>query len=201
MLEPVACHKPWPHLPHPNRTVIPDDGKPVSECPGVPNLAEPVWNLAQFDAEDLRRTLAALNVALYWAHPDTPEGRDEIAGCRVALEMGQAALERLRAPAERVQDGSTDTTGTPDLPEHLRGDGPCQDCGGDNIIWFTDNAFWNRVMGGLESRGDPGGIVCIPCFVKRVDTAGFAAHWRLVPDWHWETKTERAVRRAAEEAP
>lgn len=87
------------------------------------------------------------------------------------------------------------------LPDHLRGDGPCRDCGTpDNIIWFTDNAFWNRVMGGLGTRDDPGGIVCIPCFVTRADAAGFATHWRLQPDWHWETKAERAARRAAEEA-
>lgn len=47
--------------------------------------------------EDLRRTLAALNVAIFWARPDTDEGRQEIDGCRIALEMGQAALARVPA--------------------------------------------------------------------------------------------------------
>lgn len=41
MSDPVACHKLWPHLPHPNRAVVLDDSEPVPECPGVPNLAEP----------------------------------------------------------------------------------------------------------------------------------------------------------------
>lgn len=67
------------------------------------------------------------------------------------------------------------------LPEHLRGDGPCHDCGtADNIIWFTDSALWNRVMGGPDAADDPGGILCIPCFVVRADAAGCASAWELV---------------------
>jgi hypothetical protein len=79
-----------------------------------------------------------------------------------------------------------------DLPEHLRGDGPCSDCGTvDNPGWFTDSVFWNEVV----RQGDyieP--ILCINCFVKRVDAAGFACNWRLLPEWHWETKAEKAAR-------
>lgn len=70
------------------------------------------------------------------------------------------------------------------LPEHLRGDGPCTDCGTlDNIVWFTDNVFWNDIC----RRGDyieP--TLCIPCFVKRVDTMHYRpTGWRLLPEWSW----------------
>lgn len=85
----------------------------------------------------------------------------------------------------------------PSLPAHLRGDGPCGDCGTrDNIIWFTDNVLWNEVMRPPGYESDP--LLCIPCFVLRVDAAGLApTGWRLVPDWHWETHAERDTRRAA----
>jgi hypothetical protein len=82
------------------------------------------------------------------------------------------------------------------LPEHLRGDGPCGDCGTlDNIIWFTESVLWNAVMRPDGETGDP--LLCIPCFVKRVDAAGLApTGWRLIPDWHWETTNEYAARKA-----
>lgn len=83
------------------------------------------------------------------------------------------------------------------VPEHLRGDGPCRDCDTTkNIIWFTDNVLWNEVMAFPEvGSNDPGGIVCIPCFVRRVDRAGLCpTGWRLLPDWHWETREEQAAR-------
>jgi hypothetical protein len=68
------------------------------------------------------------------------------------------------------------------IPEHLIGDGPCQDCGDDNVIWFTESPLWNLVMGGPEATDDPGGIVCVPDFVRRADAAGVhSAAWKLVP--------------------
>ncbi len=81
---------------------------------------------------------------------------------------------------------------TPALPEHLRGDGPCQDCGTlDNIVWFTDNVFWNQVVGGPATMYDPGGLLCIPCFVLRVDAAGLnPTGWRLLPEWRWDERSE-----------
>lgn len=76
------------------------------------------------------------------------------------------------------------------LTTEIRGDGPCHDCGTpDNIVWTTDNPFWNAVMGGPEARDDPGGIVCVPCFVNRVHAAGYSpVGWRLVPEWRWATR-------------
>lgn len=75
----------------------------------------------------------------------------------------------------------------------LRGDGPCTDCGtAENIVWFTEDVLWNEVV----RKGDyveP--TLCILCFVTRVDDAGlYPTGWRLLPDWHWETKAEHERR-------
>jgi hypothetical protein len=80
------------------------------------------------------------------------------------------------------------------VPEHIRGDGPCTTCGTvDNIIWFTDNVLWNEVC---RQGDDWPGVLCIPCFIARVDAHGLRpTGWRLQPDWHWETTEERAARR------
>ncbi len=85
------------------------------------------------------------------------------------------------------------------LPEHLRGDGPCDDCGTlDNIVWFTENVLWNAVtresVVGEEPRT---GILCIPCFVKRADAEGLRpAGWRLLAEWPWR-HAGRSVRGVA----
>jgi|GEM_PF-3928527 len=71
---------------------------------------------------------------------------------------------------------------------HLRGDGPCCDCGTlDNIVWFTDNVLWNAVTGEQIVAEQPrAGILCIPCFVKRADAAGLRpTGWRLFAEWPW----------------
>lgn len=79
------------------------------------------------------------------------------------------------------------------LCTHLRGDGPCGDCGTvDNLVWFTDNVLWNQVMShpAPPPPGDPGGIVCIVCFVIRAHAAGLdPVAWRLLPDWPWRTRS------------
>lgn len=87
------------------------------------------------------------------------------------------------------------------LTDELRGDGPCRDCGTeDNIRWFTDSTLWNTVIGGPGATGDPGGILCIPCFVSRTDEAGYWPRaWRLLPEWHWETRQERNTRIAEDD--
>ena len=66
-----------------------------------------------------------------------------------------------------------------------RGDTPCTDCGTqDNPVWFTDNTFWNAVMG-----KDRWKILCINCFTLRAEKE-YQVKWRLLPDWMWE-KRER----------
>jgi hypothetical protein len=85
------------------------------------------------------------------------------------------------------------------LPDELRGDGPCGDCGTvNNIVWFTESVLWNAVMRPPGYDGEP--LLCIPCFVRRVDAAGYSpTGWRLLPDWHWETRAQR-VRRLTDPA-
>lgn len=84
------------------------------------------------------------------------------------------------------------------LPEALRGDGPCDDCGTlDNIVWFTESVFWNAIQRPPGYVRD--GILCIPCFVKRAHAAGYApTGWQLVPQWHWETHGERSRRKSVD---
>lgn len=78
---------------------------------------------------------------------------------------------------------------------YLRGDGPCGDCGSfDNVVWFTEDVLWNDVVRRREPNGDP--LMCVQCFVARVHAAGYApTGWRLLPEWHWETRSEYSARR------
>jgi hypothetical protein len=76
------------------------------------------------------------------------------------------------------------------LPKHLRGDGPCADCGTvDNIVWFTENVLWNAVTGeSVVAEEARYAILCIPCFIIRADRAGLRpTGWRLMADWPWRT--------------
>lgn len=61
--------------------------------------------------------------------------------------------------------------------EPWEGDGPCQDCGGKNIVWFTDNKLFNRVM------PNGAGILCVNCFVRRSYAVGInPTGWKLEPE-------------------
>jgi hypothetical protein len=82
------------------------------------------------------------------------------------------------------------------LPKHLQGDGPCSNCGTvDNIVWFTESVFWNAVVRIEPRLTDNAEILCIPCFVIMADQRGYRCNWRLLPEWHWETKDEADQRR------
>ncbi len=61
----------------------------------------------------------------------------------------------------------------------VSGDLVCQECGGDNPIWFTDNDVWNRVMGGPDQRDDPGGVLCPPCFIAAAERVHGQRAWKL----------------------
>ena len=68
------------------------------------------------------------------------------------------------------------------LPKEIRGDMPCADCGtSDNPVWFTDNVFWNDVMG--EGRGL---ILCVNCFIIRAEWKYKITGWRLLPELSWD---------------
>ena len=67
------------------------------------------------------------------------------------------------------------------IPTPIKGDGPCNRCGSDNIVWFTDSELWNLVMGGTDATDDPGGILCIHCFVTTAYLNGVDIKcWKLV---------------------
>ena len=123
---------------------------------------------------------------------------DAVGPCMDRLDGFGGAVALCELPhghAGGHREGSmTWTPRTWAVPDELRGDGPCGDCGTlDNIVWFTESVLWNAVMRPPGSAGEP--LLCILCFVKRVDAAGFyPTGWRLLPDWHWETKDERTQR-------
>ncbi len=77
----------------------------------------------------------------------------------------------------------------------MRGDGPCHDCGSPNIVWSTDSALWNPVIGGPNATDDPGGLLCVPCFAGHAERLGLApAGWYLGP---WEPAADHHARLAA----
>ena len=62
------------------------------------------------------------------------------------------------------------------LPDDVRGDGPCADCGTpDNIGWFVDSSVWNAAC--PPDEGSP--ILCIPCFAVRAHKHGITGTWKL----------------------
>lgn len=98
------------------------------------------------------------------------ETRDDqqrrIAGAK-ALEMAEAA-----ADTEHPEDR-------------------CQHCGGANVVWFVDNATWNRVM-------PNDGIVCPTCFARRADELGEdVTRWELRADTRDTVQHTEQQRRAA----
>ena len=61
------------------------------------------------------------------------------------------------------------------------GDNPCDECGTkENIVWFTDNVFWNDIL----SPQNP--ILCINCFVKKAEKKYNITGWRLMPEFPWK---------------
>lgn len=73
-----------------------------------------------------------------------------------------------------------------------RGDYPCQDCGiEENIVWFTDNIFWNSIMRDNKVANENcSGILCVNCFVKRAEKKFKVRGWKLTPEWKWETSDQ-----------
>jgi hypothetical protein len=72
-----------------------------------------------------------------------------------------------------------------------KGDSPCADCKTKvNPRWFTDNVFWNDVMGEnlvKNERNDKEGgkILCPICFIKRAEKK-YDCKWRLIPEFPWK---------------
>lgn len=89
-------------------------------------------------------------------------------------------------PSCPLHDRPRSTTTVSTMPDEVRGDTPCEDCGTDkNIVWSTDNVFWNDVMGDEKSL-----ILCVPCFVIRAEAKYRPTGWRLIPEFQW-TETDK----------
>jgi hypothetical protein len=82
-------------------------------------------------------------------------------------------------PPDPLQGDGTESAAL--LPDHLRGDGPCDDCGtADNIRWFIASPRWNKVV---REGSDTDAIPCIPCFVKRAHAKGIdPPAWEIVAE-------------------
>lgn len=149
---------------------------------------------------DPQRVARAILAALSSANRLVPPGsevRETVGPCGAAAPslFGELPVSCESAAGHSGGHRHGDMTWTvSEFPAHLRGDGPCQDCGTlDNISWFTESVFWNDVV----KRHGPDKILCIPCFVIRTDAVGyFPTGWRLLPDFHWETTAEREARRS-----
>lgn len=121
-----------------------------------------------------------------------------------AMPNVAAALDRIEAAKREGAREALEKTSR--LPEAVRGDGPCADCGTlDNFVWFTDNVFWNAVTGERVVHEDKtGAILCPACFVTRAYEAGFRpTGWRLLPEFPWAevNKAEPEVNKAEPDLP
>lgn len=80
------------------------------------------------------------------------------------------ALEQIRralaGPVESLQ--KTD----PETAARGVGDTICQQCGGDNPVWFTSNDEWNRIVGTPDNPRGEGVVLCPTCFAARVAEDG-----------------------------
>ena len=66
----------------------------------------------------------------------------------------------------------------------LGGDSPCFDCWAEeNPVWFTDNVFWNEVMGKDKLK-----ILCTDCFIVKAEKKYKVTGWRLIPEFKWQRK-------------
>ncbi|MEK6879275.1 MAG: hypothetical protein AABY22_06675 [Nanoarchaeota archaeon] len=50
-----------------------------------------------------------------------------------------------------------------------------------NVIWFTDNVFWNDITGDKRWW-----ILCIDCFVYLAEREYKITGWRLLPEFPWK---------------
>lgn len=106
------------------------------------------------------------------------------------------AFREARSHGLRARHETREARAASRLPEHIRGDGPCSNCGTrNNPIWFTESVFWNAVVRVEPRLTDDAEILCMACFIIMADQRGYRCHWRLLPEWHWETKDEAAARR------
>ena len=95
------------------------------------------------------------------------------------------------------RDGHTHETreaveSNPLIPQGASPGTICQDCGGDNPVWFAPSPDWNLVLGGPEAKGDPGGMLCPNCYIRRAEAAGLRpTAWVVSQEAHIGADTAR----------
>jgi len=109
----------------------------------------------------------AVGATQAWTRPrdwgDTQEKRDWRNGAEyVGVKIAQDILALTNTPTPPDETG-------------------CQECGGENPVWFAPHDLWNRVMGGEDCKDDPGGILCPVCFIRRAERVGIKEIWRVGP--------------------
>ncbi len=65
----------------------------------------------------------------------------------------------------------------PDYADLRSADGPCDECGHHYPPWWIDHGVWNLTLGGPEVKGDPGGMLCPLCFMRKA--APIRGAWHL----------------------
>lgn len=66
--------------------------------------------------------------------------------------------------------------GASDHPEDT-----CEDCGRDNVVWFTPSDLWNAVCRPQGYQSDP--MLCPVCFIRRAEALGIVpTAWRVIPE-------------------
>lgn len=65
----------------------------------------------------------------------------------------------------------------------------CEDCDGPVPVWFAPNSLWNLVKGGPHATDDPGGFLCLNCFVIRAEAAGICPTAWVLDEEHLKPKS------------
>ena len=99
--------------------------------------------------------------------------QEELNVSRTQQEQPQRSSED---PAQAREEGMGEDARRPEgaaegAKEALRIEARCDECKRANPApWFAENKLWNRVVGGPDAKGDPGGFLCPNCFIRRART-------------------------------
>jgi len=139
---------------------------------------------------------AVMCMTCYATSPDKDDWRLAVIAWNTRADLVEAAREEgrqawLREAVERLADNWTwdDADDLAEIIDDILAqptftppdETGCQECGGENPVWFAPHDLWNRVMGGEDCKDDPGGILCPVCFIRKAEMAGIKEIWRVGP--------------------
>jgi len=129
---------------------------------------------------------------LWWLWSDNAKLRRQVGDMRTDEAKACAAMADARGVIAKLRK----LEGSDDHPEYK-----CQRCGGRNIVWYAENAVWNKVV---RERWH---ILCPLCFVELDEQAGVkptSCSWLLVDgaenDGVWQERKAARDRLAAKDA-